>query len=76
MKHYKDIVALESNLIKMEETIEELNVDKCIHCGAHIQDKEILELTKNQLILTYICPKCGLVGDQYFTLNYERTDIM
>jgi hypothetical protein len=47
MKHYKDIVALESNLIKMEETIEELNVDKCIHCGAHIQDKEILELTKD-----------------------------
>jgi hypothetical protein len=47
MKNYKDIVALESNLIKMEETIEAMNVDKCINCGAHIQDKEILELTKD-----------------------------
>lgn len=51
------------------------DTSRCAKCGAAV-DKDILELTDKQLILTYTCRKCGTTADQYFNLQYDKTDIM
>lgn len=68
---YTKYLELEQYLIEMEKALEGLEQNKCSDCGCRITDKDILELTDTELILTYTCPKCGAVVDQYFTLQFD-----
>ena len=76
MKHYKDILALESNLIKMEEVVADiLNKDYCQNCHKPIEDYEDVEFTGTEVIFTHRCD-CGRYAEIHYRLTFDRIDVI
>ncbi len=76
MKHYKDILALESALIRIEEAVDNvLNKDYCQNCQEPIEDYEDVEFTGTEVIYTHRC-KCGRYAEIHYKLKFDRIEVI